>query len=111
VSEQMRASEYKCPTCGRLDPFNQTIEDALRAEVEALKAKNAGLREAMELQRIGTIDIVREELDRLQAELAKYTGPLNNRQREAISKAMRVQNNPNMTKWDAAIRAAREGER
>ena len=82
MSEQMRASEYKCPTCGRLDPFNQTIEDALRAEV-----------------------------DRLQAELAKYTGPLNNRQREAISKAMRVQNNPNMTKWDAASRAAREGER
>ena len=57
------------------------------------------------------INELTREVARLQAELAKYTGPLNNRQREAISKAMRVQNNPNMTKWDAAIRAAREGER
>jgi len=50
VSEQMRASEYKCPTCGRLDPFNQTIEDALRAEVNLVEPEQAGALEQAFIQ-------------------------------------------------------------
>ena len=82
MSEQMRASEYKCPTCGRLDPFNQTIEDALRAEVE-----------------------------RLQAELEKYTGPLTLVQIDDVDVAVGGWFKAGPIDLDAAIRAAREGER
>ena len=34
---ELKPCEYHCPTCGRLDPFNQTIEDALRAERDELR--------------------------------------------------------------------------
>ena len=36
----LKPCEYHCPTCGRLDPFNQAVEDALRAEIAALKAQH-----------------------------------------------------------------------
>ena len=81
MSEQMRASEYKCPTCGRLDPFNQTIEDALRAEVE-----------------------------RLQAELEKYVTPLTDEQAEHLA-SYHDNTAANWRYLDGEIRAAREGER
>lgn len=104
IEDALRA-EFKELTTER-NLLSDTCVD-LRAEVAKLKADIKAIswhRDAEELEN----NKLRIEVARLQAELAKYTTPLNNRQREAISRAMRVQNNPNMTKWDAAIRAARE---
>jgi len=44
---------------------------------------------------------------RLKTELAKYTSPLTADQRKMVAKEMRVGDNENLSRWDAAMRRAR----
>ncbi len=63
-----------------------------------------------------TVTALRAEVARLQAELAKYTGPLTYEQMRAASEQWETMIDDgtdygNVRDWDAAISAAREGER
>ena len=111
----------KCRTCGgACDNDNwshRPIEDALRAEVEALKKQ-------LDIAHKTTVKYIEEdnagylaataEVARLQAELAKFTGPLTDEQVDDLAGSAdfwRDVDRDDIDRIDAAIRAAREGER
>ncbi len=100
---------------------SRPIEDALRAEVAKLRSSIADhendcacLPEDRSVTE--TVTALRAEVARLQAELAKYTGPLTYEQMRAASEQWETMIDDgtdygNVRDWDAAISAAREGER